>query len=143
MITTAEADALAAQGDYKNAAALYARCSKPFEEVALVFVDQHEGDALRLYLTQKLVNLGRNVQPIMMHANLQALIQRTMISTWAIELFLDKLNTLEDSAANSTNSVVQRSIKSEIETVRAEFQDFITKHKVAFASRMELIVRKI
>jgi len=61
LITTAEADVLAAQGEYKKAAALYARCSKPFEEVALVFVDQHETDALRSYLTQKLVNLGRNV----------------------------------------------------------------------------------
>jgi hypothetical protein len=63
LITTAEADALAAQGEYKIAAALYARCSKPFEEVALVFVDQHESDALQLYLTQKLVNLGRTVCP--------------------------------------------------------------------------------
>jgi vacuolar protein sorting-associated protein 18 len=61
MITTAEADALAAHGEYKKAAELYARCSKPFEEVALVFVDQNETDALRMYLTQKLVNLGRNV----------------------------------------------------------------------------------
>ena len=61
LITTAEADALAAQGEYKKAATLYARCSKPFEEVALVFVDQQESDALRLYLTQKLVNLGRTV----------------------------------------------------------------------------------
>jgi vacuolar protein sorting-associated protein 18 len=134
LITTAEAGALAAQGDYKNAAMLYARCTKPFEEVALVFVDQHEVDALRLYLTQKLANLGRNVYPTMTGANSQAIIQRTMISTWAIELFMDKLNTLEDSAANSTNSVAQRSIKSEIDTVRAEFQDFIAKHKVVHSS---------
>jgi hypothetical protein len=61
MITTAEAGALAAQGEFKSAASLYARCNKPFEEVALVFVDNNETDALRLYLTQKLVNLGRNV----------------------------------------------------------------------------------
>ena len=61
LITTAEADALAAQGEYKKAATLYARCSKPFEEVALVFVDQQESDALRLYLIQKLVSLGRTV----------------------------------------------------------------------------------
>ena len=57
----AEADAFVAQGEYKQAASLYARCSKPFEEVALVFVDQHERDALRLYLTLKLSNLARNV----------------------------------------------------------------------------------
>ena len=64
MITTAEAGALAAQGEYKSAASLYARCNKPFEEVALVFVDNNESDALRLYLTQKLVNLGRTVSLI-------------------------------------------------------------------------------
>jgi hypothetical protein len=55
---------LATHGEYKKAASLYARCSKPFEEVALVFVDQNETDALRMYLTQKLVNLGRNVCPV-------------------------------------------------------------------------------
>ena len=130
MITTAEADALAAQGEYKKAASLYARCSKPFEKVALVFVDQNETDALRLYLTQKLVNLGRTVLPIRAPLILQALIQRTMISTWAIELFLDKLNSLEDSATNSNNFLVQENLKSETETIRSEFQDFITKHKV-------------
>ena len=121
---------MAAQAEYKNAASLYARCSKPFEEVALVFVDQHETDALRLYLTQKLVNLGRTVLPIRVLLISQALIQRTMISTWAVELFLDKLNSLEDSATNSDNFLAQQNLKSESETIRSEFQDFITKHKV-------------
>ena len=106
-------------GEYTKAAVLYARCGKPFEQVALVFVDHQETDALRLYLTQKLVNLGR-----------AAAIQRTMISTWAIELFLDKLNTLEDSATNSANEIVQRNILGETENVRKEFQEFIIKHKV-------------
>lgn len=53
-----------------------------------------------------------------------------MISTWAIELFLYKLNSLEDSATNSNNSLIQQNLKSETETIRSEFQDFITKHKV-------------
>jgi len=76
---------------------------------------------LRLYLTQKLVNLGRS-----------AAIQRTMISTWAVELFLDKLNTLEDSAANSTNEIVQRNVLSDTENLRKEFQQFILRHKVIY-----------
>jgi hypothetical protein len=63
-------------------------------------------------------------------ADFQALIQRTMISTWAIELFLDKLNSLEDSATNSSNAIIQKNIKSETEIIRSEFQDFIMKHKV-------------
>lgn len=60
----------------------------------------------------------------------QAIIQRTMISTWAIELFLDKLNSLEDSVANSNNSLVQHNLRDDLKTVESESQDFITKHKV-------------
>jgi len=53
-----------------------------------------------------------------------------MISTWAIELFLDKLNSLEDSATNSNNSLVQQNLKDDLQTVQSEYQSFITKHKV-------------
>jgi hypothetical protein len=53
-----------------------------------------------------------------------------MISTWAIELFLDKLNSLEDSATNSNNSLVQQNLKDDLQTVQSEYQNFITKHKV-------------
>ena len=58
------------------------------------------------------------------------MIQRTMISTWAIELFLDKLNSLEDATANTINSAAQNNILTETETIRLEFQNFIIKHKV-------------
>jgi hypothetical protein len=65
-----------------------------------------------------------------------------MISTWAIELFLDKLNTLEDSATNSNNTIVQENMKSETETIRLEFQDFIKKHKVNL-NQIKLIVERL
>jgi len=55
-----------------------------------------------------------------------------MISTWAVELFLDKLNTLEDSAANSTNEIVQQNVLSDTENLRKEFQQFILRHKVIY-----------
>ena len=100
--------------------------------MALVFVEHQETDALRLYLTQKLANLGRS-----------AAIQRTMVSTWAVELFLDKLNSLEDSAANSANEVIQKNIQVDIENVRKEFQEFITKHKVRRPLSAEVNGRKI
>jgi len=61
------------------------------------------------------------------------MIQRTMVSTWAIELFLDKLNSLEDATANSSNTIIQQNRKTETEAIRAEFQEFITKHKVYIA----------
>lgn len=53
-----------------------------------------------------------------------------MISIWAVELYLNKLNTLEDSATNSNDAIVQNNVKSEVETIRSEFQAFVTKHKV-------------
>lgn len=65
-----------------------------------------------------------------------------MISTWAIELFLDKLNTLEDSATNSNNPITQQNLKSELETVRLEFQEFISKHKVVRALILKLILER-
>jgi hypothetical protein len=65
-----------------------------------------------------------------------------MISTWAIELFLDKLNTLEDSATNSSNAITQENIKTETEAVHKEFQNFIDRHKVSYSITMKLIFRK-
>ena len=56
-----------------------------------------------------------------------------MIATWATELYLDKLNSLEDSTTNSSNELLQEKIKSEIETTRQEFQEFINKHKVVIS----------
>jgi hypothetical protein len=55
-----------------------------------------------------------------------------MISTWAIELFLDKLNSLEDASSNSSNPLIQQTLESESETIRLEFEEFIKKHKVVF-----------
>jgi len=53
-----------------------------------------------------------------------------MISTWAIELFLDKLNSLEDATTNSNNTLVQQNLKDDLHTVQSEYEVFITKHKV-------------
>lgn len=53
-----------------------------------------------------------------------------MISIWAVELYLNKLNTLEDSATNSNDAIVQNNVKSEVEVIRSEFQAFVVKHKV-------------
>jgi hypothetical protein len=58
-----------------------------------------------------------------------------MVSTWAIELFLNKLNSLEDATTNSSNSIIQENKKTETEAVCTEFQEFITKHKVILSLR--------
>ena len=53
-----------------------------------------------------------------------------MIATWTVELFLDKLNILEDSIANSGTEVILHNIQVEMDSIRKEFERFIIKHKV-------------
>ncbi|BFZ53937.1 tethering complex subunit [Savitreella phatthalungensis] len=70
---------------YDEAAKSYARASTPVEQVALALLDREERDALRLYLQYKL-ELSRKA----------AGMQRTMLATWIVELFMNKMNALDD-----------------------------------------------
>jgi hypothetical protein len=57
-------------------------------------------------------------------------IQRTMVSTWVVELLLDKLNSLEDSLTSATDLRIKENLKSQLAAVKSEFQNFVLKHKV-------------
>lgn len=56
-----QGDFLAANGKYVEAAAVWGKSSKSFEEVALTFLERGDHDALRRYLLVKLANLKKNV----------------------------------------------------------------------------------
>lgn len=125
------------QKDYTKAAQLLGSSSKAFENVALSFMDAKEYTALQLYLTTKLKSLSK-----------AAHLQRTMLASWIIELYMEKLNSLDDYAAaseetqeinnvkvatpNSTvNGTLDRnqslsSINGESSAVIKSFQDFVT-----------------
>ncbi|KAK1279700.1 hypothetical protein QJS04_geneDACA003179 [Acorus gramineus] len=77
-----QADAAFSSKDFYRAASFYAKMSYilSFEEISLKFIDIGEQDALRTYLLRKLDNLAKDDK-----------CQITMISTWATELYLDKL----------------------------------------------------
>lgn len=49
------------QRRYKMSAEIFANSTVPFEEVALMFIEKDEVDALRVYLTNKLTCLRKNV----------------------------------------------------------------------------------
>ncbi|GAA5965015.1 hypothetical protein JCM8115_005683 [Rhodotorula mucilaginosa] len=117
-VLAAEADAYFAAGRFIQAAQAYAQSSKGFEEVVLRFVDKNERDALRVFLVAKLERLKKS-----------DLTQRMMLATWLVELYLAKINHLEDRAAaeraseDADNLVVERTI------VEEDMRHFISTYK--------------
>ncbi|XP_061346722.1 vacuolar sorting protein 18 isoform X1 [Gastrolobium bilobum] len=110
-----QAEAAFSSKDYFRAASFYAKINYilSFEEVTLKFISAGEQDALRTFLLRKLDNLEKDDK-----------CQITMISTWATELYLDKINRLllEDvSAFENSNSEYQSIIK--------EFRAFLSDSK--------------
>lgn len=114
-------DFLAKKGNWDEAATLYARSNKPFEDIALRLIDHDQPDALRQFLLTK---LSVTKKPYVM--------QRIMIASWLVEVFMSKLNALDDTIvtqAELTDALNPAESKSMLWRVRKEFQDFINKHK--------------
>jgi hypothetical protein len=120
-VATASGDYLVGKGQYFEAAAVYGRSTKPFEQVALTFIDKGEQDALRKYLLTKLSMLKKT-----------SVMQRTMVATWLVELYMAKLNILDDTIttkAELSESMNTAETQDHLSTIRKEYQDFCTKFK--------------
>ena len=120
-VATASGDYLISKGLFNDAAGVYGKSSKPFEEVALSFVDNSQPDALRKYLLAKLGTFKKSF-----------VMQRIMIASWLIEIFMAKLNSLDDTIitrAELSETLDPVQSKKELEAVRGEYQAFINKHK--------------
>ncbi|KAF3771453.1 hypothetical protein M406DRAFT_105432 [Cryphonectria parasitica EP155] len=120
-VAKASGDYLISKGLYADAAGVYGKSSKPFEEVALTFLDNGQHEALRKYLLTKLGTFKK-----------MAVMQRIMIATWLIEIFMAKLNTLDDTIvtkAELTENLSPTQTQEQLSTVRSEYQDFVTRHK--------------
>ncbi|KAJ3578361.1 hypothetical protein NPX13_g2204 [Xylaria arbuscula] len=120
-VATASGDYLAEKGLFIEAAGVYGKSSKPFEDVALSLIDSGESDALRKYLLTKLSTYKKS-----------NVMQRMMIATWLVEVFMAKLNSLEDTIAveaeaGGDGQVAQS--QQQLEAVREEFHSFVEKHK--------------
>ncbi|QIW98584.1 hypothetical protein AMS68_004102 [Peltaster fructicola] len=109
------------QGKFLEAASVLGKSSKPFEDVALTFIDRNEYDALRKYLLTKLAALPKT-----------SAMQRTMLASWLVELYMAKLNQLDDSISAKAEVVegvnVQDNSK-QLPVMRKEYQGFAVKYK--------------
>jgi hypothetical protein len=120
-VATASGDYLISKGLYIEAAGVYGKSSKPFEQVALTFVDNDQPDALRKYLLTKITTYKKS-----------SIMQRIMIASWLVEIFMSKLNSLDDTIitkAELSETLNSAQTKDQLDTIRTEFQDFVKKYK--------------
>lgn len=120
-VLTASGDFLAETGNFLEAAKVWGKSSKGFEEVCLTMVDNKEYDALRKYLLSQLSTYKKS-----------SVMQRIMVASWLVELFMSKLNSLDDSIATKaelTEGATEGQVKDQLGEMRAEFQEFVTRHK--------------
>ncbi|KAL2492637.1 zinc ion binding [Abeliophyllum distichum] len=104
--------------DFLRAASFYAKINYvlSFEEITLKFISIGEQDALRTFLLRKLDNLAKDDK-----------CQITMISTWATELYLDKMNRLllEDDTGSENSSLDYQSIIKEFRAFLSDSKDVL------------------
>jgi hypothetical protein len=120
-VATASGDFLVNKKQYMEAATVYGRSTKPFEQVALTFIDNSEHDALRKYLLTKLATLKKS-----------SIMQRMMVAAWLVELYMAKLNILDDTIttkAELAEGMNTAESKDQLSIIRQEFQDFVSKYK--------------
>nr|POE65108.1 vacuolar protein sorting-associated protein 18 like [Quercus suber] len=123
-VATMTGDHLVSQGKYTEAAAVLGRSSKAFADVALNFIDKGEHDALRTYLLIKLSTLKKS-----------STMQRIMLASWLVELFMAKLNQLDDTISTKAEistdgaDVSTADMQQQLPRMRRAFQDFCVKHK--------------
>ncbi|KAI8987094.1 Pep3/Vps18/deep orange family-domain-containing protein [Pilobolus umbonatus] len=120
-VYTAQAGEDFNQRRYMESAKYFAKSAVPFEEVALKFTEKKEKNALRYFLISRLDRL-----------KLEDRTQKTLISTWLVGLYLNKMNQLEDKAASShltytsgTITDASRPYRQQYQTVKDEFRTFL------------------
>ncbi|KAI9829636.1 MAG: hypothetical protein M1826_005526 [Phylliscum demangeonii] len=126
-VATAYGDSLLGRGKYMEAAALYGRSSKPFEQVSLAFIDHQQHDALRRYLLTKLSAIKKS-----------SIMQRTMVASWLVELYMSKLDGLDDTVTTNAEIAENTSTaeaQEQIVALRTEFQEFAVKYKTDLDQR--------
>ncbi|KAI7896992.1 Pep3/Vps18/deep orange family-domain-containing protein [Mucor mucedo] len=125
-VFTAQAKDYFSQRRYKMSAEIFADSTVPFEEVTLMFVEKGEVDALRVYLTNKLNRLRKNDQT-----------QKTIVATWLVEIYLSKLNELEDLASSAHCSPTPNEATSLIPNTEAYFLEQLDDVRDEFKSFLE------
>ncbi|KAG0369768.1 Pep3/Vps18/deep orange family-domain-containing protein [Gamsiella multidivaricata] len=118
-VFTLQADNYFSGSRYMLSAKYYAQSTVPFEEVALKFVERDERDALRSYLLAKIDKLRK-----------QDITQKTIVCTWLVEIYLSKMNQLEDQAASSAAESNVQNLQAEQSVLEDEFKGFLETNKM-------------
>ena len=120
-VATASGDYLSSKGQYLEAASVWGKSSKAFEEVCLSLIDNGQDDALRKYLMAKLGSYKKS-----------SAMQRILIATWLVQIFMAKLNSLDDMIATKAELLEDTDAsgaRRDLEKTIHEFQEFVTKYK--------------
>ncbi|CAO1622916.1 unnamed protein product [Sympodiomycopsis kandeliae] len=119
VVLSAKGDRFFKETRYIQAAQSYAQSfTRTFEEVVLRFLDVDARDALRYYLVARLERL-RKVDTT----------QRTMLATWLVEIYLSKLDELEDIAAANAASQDVENYGIELGIFDEELKQFFVTYK--------------
>ncbi|KAG0252035.1 hypothetical protein BG011_007258 [Mortierella polycephala] len=118
-VLTLQANHNFSQGRYMLSAKYFAQSTVAFEEVALKFVERDERDALRSYLLAKVDKLRKG-----------DITQKTIICTWLVEIYLSKMNQLEDQAASSATESDVQNLYAEQQVLEDEFKGFLEINKM-------------
>eukprot|EP01114_Cavostelium_apophysatum_P012613 TRINITY_DN2865_c0_g1_i3.p1 TRINITY_DN2865_c0_g1~~TRINITY_DN2865_c0_g1_i3.p1 ORF type:complete len:686 (+),score=202.00 TRINITY_DN2865_c0_g1_i3:113-2170(+) len=111
-VWSAQADHYFARSSFKLAAEYYGKSLRSFEEITLKLIGIQENEALKVYLSNKLQNIRNNKS--------KDATQLTMIATWLTEIYLDKLNQIQDDGAKNSDA---------LEVLEEEFYLFLREYK--------------
>ena len=129
-VLTAQADYFFDTREYDRAAEIYAKTRRSFEEVALRLIDANQRSALHVFLLQKLKCLHREDKT-----------QRTVICTWLVELYLERLNSQSHSQTqNRAPESLLNEFKQFLEQSKRHLDPTTTFHILASHGRTELLV---
>lgn len=109
------------QGEYEKSAKSYALSSLAFETVALSFLEKQESDGLLQYFMSKL-------SVIKSDPKFDFKMQEVMLSSWIVELFIEKLNELDDLLTTEQADGIAATTSLKTQTEKA-LQDFLLENK--------------
>ncbi|SJX65713.1 related to DigA protein [Sporisorium reilianum f. sp. reilianum] len=115
-----QGDRFFAEGKFIQAAQCYAQTfMRAFEEIVLRFTDADQRDALRYYLVMRLERLDKTYD----------VAQRIMLAMWLVEIYLSKINQLEDVAAAEAASQGVDNYRLEITMITEELHQFLATYR--------------
>lgn len=103
------------KGEYQTAADLFARSDVPIEQVSIKFLELDNREALLIYLQRKLDTTKKTAE-----------MQRIMLATWILELFLSRISANDDLR----NNMGTTSDANTFEELATQYAAFIAKHKL-------------